>query len=127
MSRVLLKLLLLPPELLKMHAHGYANLASEEWERQICFWKTRWLIYAISLASGVVGVFLSGVSLLLWMALPMLNERSGWGLVLVPLSLCLLSLTSWLWAKTIKVAPAFGKLKTQIELDILALHQSQTP
>ena len=127
MSGILLKLLLLPPDLLKMHAHGYADLASEEWERQICVWKTRWLIYAMSAASGVVAVFLTGVSLLLWLALPALNERSAWGLVLIPMSLCLLSLASWLWAKNLKVAPAFGKLRAQIEMDILALRQSQTP
>jgi hypothetical protein len=127
MSGVLLKLLLLPPELLKMHAHGYADLASEEWERQICAWKTRWLIYAMSVVSCVIGVFLTGVSLLLWLALPVLNERSAWGLALVPFSICLLSLASWLWAKNIKVAPAFGKLKAQIELDVLALRQSRTP
>lgn len=127
MSGVLLKLLLLPPDLLKMHVHGYADLASEEWQRHFYAWKRRLLIYAVSAACSIVGLFLAGVSLLLWLAIPVINERSTMGMVWVPASLLLMSLACWLWAKNIKVAPAFGKLKAQIELDILALRQSQTP
>ncbi len=127
MSRLLLKLFLLPPDLLKMHVHGYADLASEEWERQVCVWKTRLLIYAIGTASGILGILLAGVSLLLWSALPVIDERSAWLMWLVPLVLCLSSVACWAWASYFKISPSFGRLKAQIELDMLALRQSQNP
>ncbi|PUE53959.1 hypothetical protein [Limnohabitans parvus] len=124
MSRLLLKLLLLPPDLLKMHAHGYADLASEEWERQRCIWKTRLLMAAMGTASGVLGLFLAGVSLLLWSALPVVDGRSAWVMWFLPMALGLFSLACWAWARHIKMPPPFDKLKTQIALDILALRQS---
>ena len=127
MSRLLLKLFLLPPDLLKMHVHGYADLASEEWERQVCVWKTRLLIYAIGTASGGLGVLLAGVALLLWSALPVIDERSAWVMWFLPVALCLLSLACWAWASHFKISPSFGRLKAQIELDMLALRQSQNP
>lgn len=127
MSRLLLKLLLLPPDLLKMHVHGYADLASEEWARQLRVLKTRWLVYALCAASGVLGVFLAGVSLLLWSALPALDEQRAWLMWLMPAALCLFSVACWVWAGRIPMSPPFGKLKEQIALDILALRQSQEP
>lgn len=127
MSRLLLKLLLLPPDMLQMHAHGYADLALEEWTRQLGVWKTRWLVYALCAASGLLGVFLAGVSLLLWSALPALDEQRAWVMWLAPAALCLFSLACAVWAGRIQVPPPFGKLKEQIALDILALRQSQEP
>jgi len=127
MSRLLLKLLLLPPELLQMHVHGYADLASEEWARQLCIWKTRWLIQALCIASGLLGIFLAGVSLLLWAALPVVDARSAWVMWVVPGAFGALSLACGVWARQIKRPRAFDKLKEQIELDMLALRQSQEP
>lgn len=127
MSRLLLKLLLLPPDLLQMHVHGYADLALEEWTRQLCAWKTRCLAYALCAASGLLGVFLAGVSLLLWSALPALDEHRAWVMWLAPATLCLFSLACWVWAGRIQMSHPFGKLKEQIALDILALRQSQEP
>jgi hypothetical protein len=126
MSR-LLKLLLLPPDLLKMHVHGYADLASEEWTRQRCFWKTRWLIQAMCMLSGLLGLFLAGVSLLLWSALPVVDARSAWVMWFAPAACGVLSLACWVWARQIKRPRPFDKLKEQIALDILALRQSQEP
>ena len=127
MSRLLLKLLLLPPDLLKMHAQGYADLAAEEWARYLCVLKTRWLLYAIGTASFILGVFLAGVSLLLWSALTVVDARSAWLMWCVPIALCLFSLVCWVWAKRIQTSRHFGKLKAQIELDIQALRAQQKP
>lgn len=125
MSRLLLKLLLLPPALLKMHVHGYADLASEEWERQRCIWKTRLLIGVIGTVSGALGLLLAGVSLLLWSALPVVDGGRAWVMWFLPVALGLFSLACWAWAKRIKMSPPFDKLKAQIALDIRALRQSQ--
>lgn len=127
MSRLLLKLLLLPPELLKTHVHGYADLVSEEWARQLRAWKTRWLIQATCWISGLLGLFLAGVSLLLWSALPVVDARSAWVMWFVPGALGVLSLACGVWARQIKKPHPFDKLKAQIELDILAMRQSQKP
>lgn len=127
MNKRLLKLLLLSPDLLKMHAHGYADLASEEWALHVRAWQTRLLIYALGTASLLLGVFLAGVSLLLWTALPEVNAHSAWLMWFVPLALGLFSLACWARARRVKVARPFGKLKAQIALDILALRQNQAP
>ncbi len=127
MSMVLLKLLLLPPELLKTHVQGYADLAGEEWAQQLKVLKTRWLLYALCAASGVLGLFLAGVSLLLWSALPTLDEQRAWIMWLAPTALCLCSVACGAWARHLQAPPAWGKLKAQIALDVLALRQSQEP
>ena len=127
MSRLLLKLLLLPPDLLKMHVNGYADLAAEEWARYLCVLKTRWLLYAIGTASCVLGVFLAGVSLLLWSALTVVDAHSVWIMWCVPSVLGLLALVCLVWAKRIKMSRHFGKLKAQVELDIQGLRSQQAP
>ena len=43
----LLKLLLLPPDLLKSHAQAYADLASELSARYLCTLKNRWVMYSL--------------------------------------------------------------------------------
>ncbi len=127
MNKRLLKLLLLSPDLLKMHAHGYADLASAEWALHVRAWQTRLLIYAMGTASLFIGVFLAGVSLLLWTALPEVNGHSAWVMWFAPLAMGLFSLACWACAKRVKVSQPFGRLKAQIALDILALRQNQAP
>ena len=41
MLKRLLKMMLLPPELIKSHAQGYVNLASEVCSRYLCTLKNR--------------------------------------------------------------------------------------
>ena len=48
MVRLLLKMLLLPPDVLKSHAQGYVDLASEVGARYVCTLKNRWVMYALS-------------------------------------------------------------------------------
>ena len=62
MLKLLLKLLVLPPELLKMHAQGYADLASQAWADQLCTLKNRWALFALS---GVCLVLALGLYLLI--------------------------------------------------------------
>jgi cytochrome c-type biogenesis protein CcmH/NrfF len=85
------------------------------------------LFYALGTASLLLGVFLAGVSLLLWTALPEVNAHSAWLMWFVPLALGLFALACWARAKRIKVARPFGKLKAQFALDILALRQNKEP
>ncbi len=123
----LLKILLLPPELLKTHVRGYTDLASQEWGQRVRILKTQWIIYTIGAVSLVLGLILAGVSLLLWSALPVLAEHSAWVMLALPAALLTLALVCQAWARRLRLPPAFDKLKAQIKLDFLALCQSQEP
>ncbi len=71
MMRLLLKNLLLPPHLLKSHAQGYVDLASEVGARYLCTLKNRWVMYALSVLTLLLALIFGGVALLLWSAFPL--------------------------------------------------------
>lgn len=127
MSKRLLKILLLPPELLKTHVRGYADLASQAWGQRMRILKTRLILYVIGATSLLLGLFLAGVSLLLWSALPVLAEHSAWVMLALPGALLTLALICQIWAHRLQLPSAFEKIKAQIALDMLALRQSQEP
>eukprot|EP01030_Chromulinospumella_sphaerica_P006242 gene6242-6102_t len=77
---LLLKLLVLPPELLKVHAQGYADLASQAWADHLCALKNRWVMYALSALNLLLALILGGVALLLWSALPLNDAPHAWRL-----------------------------------------------
>jgi hypothetical protein len=61
----LLKLLLLPPELLKSHAQAYADLANELTARYLCTLKNRWVMYGLSALALLLALIFGGVALML--------------------------------------------------------------
>ena len=77
----LLKLLLLPPDLLKSHAQAYADLASELSVRYLCTLKNRWVMYGLSALALLLAVVFGGVALLLWSVLPLQNAPHPWVLL----------------------------------------------
>ena len=89
MVRLLLKMLLVPPDLLKSHAQGYVDLASEVGARYLCTLKNRWVMYALSLLTLMLALIFGGMALLLWSALPLVDAPYGWVLLALP-SACLL-------------------------------------
>jgi hypothetical protein len=127
MSMRWLKILLLPPQLLKTHVRGYADLASQAWEQRMRILKTRLILYVIGATSWLLGLLLAGVSLLLWSALPVLAEHSAWVMLGLPGALLALALICQIWAHRLQSPSAFEKIKAQIALDMLALRQSQEP
>ena len=68
MMRLLLKMLLLPPDLLKSHAQGYVDLASEVGARYLCTLKNRWVMYALSVLTLLLALIFGGMALLLCMS-----------------------------------------------------------
>lgn len=122
-----LKILLLPPELLRSHAQGYADLASEELTQHACQLKKRLLLRVFGTASMLLGVSLGGVAVLLWSALPQINPQRSWVLLALPLSLCLLGLALVWSAGRLKAPPLFSKLHHQLQLDMLTLQQAGKP
>jgi hypothetical protein len=125
MSTLLLKLLLLPPDLLRSHAQGYAELAREVGANYLCTLKNRCLMYALSAVTFLLALFLGGVALLLWAAFPLQEAPHLWVLPAVPLGLFFLSALCWWWARRMRMALVLQDFQTQIQLDILAIQQAQ--
>lgn len=126
MFKLLFKLLVLPPELLKVHAQGYADLASQAWADHLCALKNRWVMYSLSALNLLLALILGGVALLLWSALPLNDAPHAWVLLALPLILLGLSGLCWAWARSLHVRPLMDDIKCQIQLDLLAIQQAQT-
>lgn len=125
MFRLLLKLLVLPPELLKAHAQGYADLASQAWAQHLCTLKNRWVLYSLGMLNLLLALILGGVALLLWCALPSIDIRHAWVLLALPLGLLVISGLCWAWGLSLRSRPMLDDIKAQIQLDILAIEQTQ--
>jgi hypothetical protein len=126
MCKVLLKLLVLPPKLLKMHAQGYADLAAQAWESHLCALKNRITLYALSALCWVLASFWGGTALLIWAALPVLDPRWVWVLPTLPLGMSALGALLWAWARSLRRRPVLDEIKAQIKLDLLMIRPSQS-
>ena len=127
MFKLLLKILVLPPEWLKVHAQGYADLASQSWQQHLCTLKNRWMLYALSALSLLLALVLGGIALLLWGTLPLTDAPHVWVLWTLPLGLLLSGGLLWAWARSLRTRPMLDDIQEQIELDVLAIRQTQTP
>lgn len=122
----LLKLLLLPPELLKSHAQAYADLANELMARYLCTLKNRWVMYGLSALAMLLALIFGGVALMLWAALPLQNATHAWVLLALPAISLVVSALFWWWARSLHLQPILREIQTQIQLDIQALQQAHT-
>lgn len=122
----LLKLLLLPPDLLKSHAQAYADLASELSVRYLCTLKNRWVMYSLSALALLLAVVFGGVALLLWGVLPLQDAPHPWVLLALPASSLGVSVICWWWARSLHLQPVLSEIRTQIQLDLEAIQQAQT-
>jgi hypothetical protein len=127
MSTMLLKMLLLPPDLLKSHAQGYADLVSEWGARYLCTLKNRWVLYGLSVLALVLGLIFGGVALLLWSALGLKDAPHVWVLLALPATCWLTACALWWWAGRLRLQPILKDLQTQIQLDAVAIGQAQSP
>lgn len=125
MFKLLLKLLVLPPELLQVHAKGYAELARQAWADHWSVFKNRWVMYALSALSLFLALMFGGVALLLWSALPVMDARHAWVLSALPLGFLAIGIACGLWARHLRMRPIWSELQEQIRLDILALKEAQ--
>ncbi len=123
MVRLLLKMLLLPPDLLKSHAQGYVDLASEVGARYLCALKNRWVMYALSVLTLMLALIFGGIALLLWSALPLVDAPYAWVLLALPSACLLLSGLCWWWARNQRLQPLLQDIQAQIALDLQAIRQ----
>jgi heme/copper-type cytochrome/quinol oxidase subunit 3 len=123
MLRLLLKMLLLPPDMLKSHAQGYVDLASEVGARYLCTLKNRWAMYALSVLTLLLALIFSGMALLLWGTLPLNDAPHPWVLPALPAACLCVSGLCWWWARNQRVQPLLKDIQAQIALDLQAVRQ----
>jgi hypothetical protein len=124
MLRVLLKLCVLEPQLLMAHVKSYSDLMVEGLQQAIAIWRLRLLMSALSITCLILGLLSLLMSLLLWAALPALNDQNSWVMWFLP---CVLFVFSWLLmlvAKSYKIEPLFNDIQDQLNLDLLAICQA---
>jgi hypothetical protein len=124
MLNLILKLCVLEPKLLMAHVKSYSDLMVEGLQQAIITWRLRLLMYACALVLLFLGLMCSSIALLLWAALPVLNDQYAWVLLVFP---TVLLLASWLFfsvAKSYKIEPLFNDVQEQLSLDILTICQA---
>lgn len=123
MSTLLLKLLLLPPDLLRLHAKGYADLTTEIGARYLCTLKNRWLMYGLSGLAFILALIFGGFGLLLWSIFPLLDAPHIWVLLALPAGSGFVGVMCWWWARSLRPLPLFKDIHTQIQMDMQAIRQ----
>ncbi len=127
MLKLLLKMMLLPPELIKSHAQGYVDLASEVGSRYLCTLKNRWLMFALSALALMLALIFGGVALMLWSTATQLDASQAavlWGL---PSSFLVISALLGLRAKSLRLPSLLQDLQSQLQLDLEVIRTADTP
>jgi hypothetical protein len=125
MFKVLVKLIVMQPQLLLTHVQNYGGLLMEGWQQAVASWKSRLWLYLLSAISGVLGLACGAGALMLWAALPVLNSNNAWVLVALPVTLLLLSALLYQAAQRCQWGTPFDEVQSQLELDMLAICQAQ--
>ena len=127
MLKLLLKMMLLPPELIKSHAQGYVDLASEVGSRYLCTLKNRWVMFALSALTLMLALIFGGMALMLWSTATQLNASQAavlWGL---PSSFLVISALLVWRAKSLRLPSLLQDLQSQLQLDLEVIRTADTP
>jgi hypothetical protein len=127
MLKLLLKMMLLPPELIKSHAQGYVDLASEVGSRYLCTLKNRWVMFALSALTMVLTLIFGGVALMLWSTASQLDTSQAavlWGL---PSSFLVISALLGWRAKSLRLPSLLQDIQSQLQLDLEVIRTADAP
>jgi hypothetical protein len=127
MLKLLLKMMLLPPELIKSHAQGYVDLASEVGSRYLCTLKNRWVMFALSAMTMVLALIFGGVALMLWSTATQLDASQAavlWGL---PSSFLVISALLGWRAKSLRLPSLLQDIQSQLQLDLEVIRTADAP
>ena len=127
MLKLLLKMMLLPPELIKSHAQGYVDLASEVGSRYLCTLKNRWVMFALSALTLVLALIFGGVALMLWSTATQLDASQAavlWGL---PSTFLVISALLGWRAKSLRLPSLLQDIQSQLQLDLEVIRAADTP
>lgn len=121
MLRMVLKLMVMQPQLLLTHANNYKAFLFENLENTWGVIKSLLVLYLLSTLLLGLSLISAIGSILLWAALPILNHQNAWLLYVLPVALLLLSILFYVCAKSYKVQSVFNAIEEQIKLDMLSL------
>jgi hypothetical protein len=127
MLKLLLKMMLLPPELIKSHAQGYVDLASEVGSRYLCTLKNKWVMFALSALTMVLALIFGGVALMLWSTASQLDTSQAavlWGL---PSSFLVISALLGWRAKSLRLPSLLQDIQSQLQLDLEVIRTADAP
>ncbi|MCE2782674.1 hypothetical protein [Limnohabitans sp.] len=127
MLKLLLKMMLLPPELIKSHAQGYVDLASEVGSRYLCTLKNRWVMFALSALTMVLALIFGGVALMLWSTATQLDATQAavlWGL---PSTFLVISALLGWRAKSLRLPSLLQDIQSQLQLDLEVIRTADAP
>ena len=113
----LLQLLVTRPDLLAEHAEAYAELTGIEIRDLVADGYRQVLLGAVALCCATVSMVLTGVALLLVLALPEARNAAWWTLVLPPGVPLLVALASYQRLRARPKTPAFATLREQLSAD----------
>lgn len=122
-----LRLLMTQPELLGEHAQAYAQLLSTEIAEVSVASKHKTLWSAAVLVCLGAVMVLAGVALMLWAVVPEISRAAAWTLLATPLLPGVAAFGCLLGLRSRCQAPAFDKLRQQIQADIQMLRDVGTP
>jgi hypothetical protein len=127
MLKLLLKMMLLPPELIKSHAQGYVDLASEVGSRYLCTLKNRWVMFALSALTMMLALIFGGMALMLWSTATRLDASQAavlWGL---PSSFLIISALLGWRAKSLRLPSLLEDIQSQLQLDLEVIRTADAP
>jgi hypothetical protein len=127
MLKLLLKMMLLPPELIKSHAQGYVDLASEVGSRYLCTLKNRWVMFALSALTLMLALIFGGMALMLWSTATQLDASQAavlWGL---PSSFLVISALLGWRAKSLRLPSLLQDIQSQLQLDLEVIRTADAP
>jgi hypothetical protein len=127
MLKLLLKMMLLPPELIKSHAQGYVDLASEVGSRYLCTLKNRWVMFALSGLTLMLALIFGGMALMLWSTATQLDASQAavlWGL---PSSFLVISALLGWRAKSLRLPSLLQDIQSQLQLDLEVIRTADAP
>jgi hypothetical protein len=127
MLKLLLKMMLLPPELIKSHAQGYVDLASEVGSRYLCTLKNRWVMFALSVLTMMLALIFGGMALMLWSTATQLNASQAavlWGL---PSSFLVISVLLGWRANSLRLPSLLQDIQSQLQLDLEVIRTADAP
>jgi hypothetical protein len=127
MFKLLMKMALLPPALLKSHALGYVDLASDLGSRYLCTLKNKWVMYLVSVLSGILALIFGGVAWMLWSTLVMPSSAQPWVLWALPSACALISALCWWRARSLALPTLLQDIQSQLQLDLQMVQRADTP
>lgn len=127
MIHPLFRMLVSEPNLLADHVEAYSQLVAEEVGAVTAQWKKRAALHALSAFAALLALVLTGVSLLLWAAIPVDEMNAPWGLIAVPALFLALAVGANFAARARMAEHGFKTIREQLAADAAMLRGVTAP